>query len=94
MSAAFAVCIAGTFIGIGINTEYELAYVARYEVQKETIEMSLNSEALSGMERIELVNKAVELNGEMAERKAMYDRWHYVTFDDSIYDGIEFIKFK
>lgn len=89
-----AVWIAGIFIGIGLNTEYERTYIAKYEVQKSTIEMSLDSDALSGMERVQLVNKAVELNGEMAERKAMYERWHYVTYDNSLYDNVELIKFE
>ena len=89
-----AACIAGTFIGIGINTECEREYVARYKIQKETIEMSLDCEDLSGMERVQLVNKAVEINGEMAERKARYERWHHVTYDDTLYDNIDFIRFK
>lgn len=86
--------VVGIFAGIAINTECERIYVARYKVQKETIETSLHSDALSGMERIELVNKAVELNGELAEKKTRFDMWHYVYFDNSLYDDIDFIEFK
>ena len=88
------VTITGTFIGILINTEYERGYVNRYKAQKATIEMSLECEELSGLERIELVNKAVELNGEFAERKTQYDRWDYVCYDNSLYDGLDIINLK
>ena len=81
------------FAGIGIVTEYEKQYVAKYEIQKETIERSLESDILSGWERAELVNKAVELNGELAERKFKFNKWHYVFYDNSIYDNVDFITF-
>ena len=62
--------------------------------QKETIEQSLESEALSGAERVQLVNKAVDINGELAERKTKYSMWYNVYFDNHIYDEVEFIEFK
>lgn len=85
--------IGSIFIGIGINTENEKIYVKKYLAQKETIEMSLESEELSGLERIELVKKATGLNGELAEKKAMFELWHFVTYDNTIYDNVEFIDF-
>ncbi len=80
-------------VGIGLVTEDERIFVSKYEMQKTTIETSLNSDVVSGLERIELVNKAVELNGELAERKARCDRWHHILYDNHIYDNVEFIKF-
>jgi hypothetical protein len=65
--------------------------VAKYEAQKATIEQSLDSDVLSGLERIELVNEAAELNGELAERKAQSERWHVVYYEDGIYDNVESI---
>lgn len=88
-----AIFLISIFIGIGVVTEYEEQYIAKYEIQKETIERSLESDTLSGLERVELVNKAVELNGELAERKFTFNKWHYITYDGSIYDNVEFITF-
>lgn len=91
ISLIIAICvwIGSTFIGIGIYTEEERLFIAKFEAQKQTIEMSLDNENLSGLERIELVKQAAELNGEMAERKAKLQVWHYVTYNNSMYDNIE-----
>lgn len=80
--------VAFVFMGIGIDTEGERVYVAQYEAQKATIEESLKSDVLTGLERIELVKVATELNGEMARRKANFGRWDHVYYDNSIYDGV------
>lgn len=83
------VFIASIFIGIGFNTEDSKIWSAKFEAQKTTIEQSLDSDVLSGLERIELVNKASELNGELAERKATSELWHYVYYDKDVYKDIE-----
>lgn len=84
--------IAFIFVGIGITTEEEKVYVQKYLAQKQTIEMSLENEELTGLERIELVKQATELNGELAERKARFQLWHFVVYDNTIYDNVELIK--
>ena len=90
---AFLVVWAGAvFIGIGINTQEEKVYVQKYLAQKQTIEMSLENEELTGFERIELVKQATELNGEIAERKARFQLWHFVVYDNTIYDNVELVK--
>lgn len=90
---AFLVVWAGAvFIGIGINTQEEKVYVQKYLAQKQTIEMSLENEELTGLERIELVKQATELNGEISERKARFQLWHFVVYDNTIYDNVELIK--
>lgn len=86
--------VAGIFIGIGINTENARVYVAKYLAQKQTIEMSLASEELTGLERVQLVTKATELNGEFSEKKARFNLWHFVVYDNTIYDGVELIDLK
>lgn len=82
-----------TCAGIGLATEHEKIWVEKYEAQKQTIEMSLESDELSGYERIQLVTKATELNGELAEKKASFDLWHTVYYDNTIYDNVEPINF-
>lgn len=91
---SICVLIAAVFIGIGLTTHGDMVYVEKYTIEKETLESSIHSELLSGAERVSLVNKAIELNGELAERKANFSKWYYVTYDKSIYDDVEFIKFK
>lgn len=86
--------VCSIFIGIGIVTENEKVYVQKYLAQKQTIEMSLESEELTGLERVQLVTKATELNGEFAEKKARFNLWHFVVYDNTIYDGVELIDLK
>lgn len=87
--------IAFIFAGVGINTEDHKLWLAEYEAQKYTIEASIDSETLSGLERIELVSKAAELNGDLAYRKEAIKLWHHVIYGDkSIYDDVEMIQIK
>ncbi len=86
--------VGGTFAGIAINDERQKLFIVQYEAQKEVIESSLESEVLTGFERVELVKQASELNGELATRKAKYDIWHYVTYEDGLYDNVEPIRLK
>lgn len=86
-----AVWIGSIFIGIDINTKDAKTFIASYEAEKFTIEQSLNADALTGFERIELVKRASELNGELAARKEKSTFWHWVYFEKGIYDNIEFI---
>ena len=80
------------FIGIGMCDNEERVYVQGYLAQKQAIEQSLVSQDITGFERVELVNKVAELNGELAMKKASYELWHHVHYDYSIYDGVEFIS--
>lgn len=91
VAVVFVACI---FIFIGTNTEDAKIWSANFEAQKITIEQSLESDVLSGLERIELVNKAAELNGELAERQAKADLWHVVYYADDVYEGLEPIGMK
>lgn len=85
--------LVAVFVGIAINTESETIFIDKYIAQKTTIEQSLESTSISDMERIELVNKAVDLNGELASHKSRYERWHHVTYDRTMYNDVEFIVF-
>lgn len=87
------VSIGVTFVGIGICQRDEYEFVAEYEAQKATIEQSLECEELTGFERFELVKQATELNRELAERKTKFNYWDHVYFDNTIYDGVEPIRF-
>jgi hypothetical protein len=69
---AIAIWIGAVFIGIGIYTEDERLFIARFEAQKQTIEMSLDNENLSGFERVELVSKQVNLTERWQNAKQNY----------------------
>lgn len=84
--------IGSVFIGIGLNTREERIWVQKYLIEKETIEKSLDNDKLTGYERVQLVNKATELNGELAEKKTRFGLWDFVVYDNTIYDNVEFIK--
>ena len=89
---SIGVWIGFIFIGIQINTNSEKAYLQKYLIQKETIEMSLENDNLSGFERVELVKQATELNGKLAEKKAYIKYWYSGVNDNTIYDNVEFIN--
>lgn len=90
---SIAIFVGSIFIGIGLNTESERIYVKKYLAQKETIEASFEVE-LSGLERLEIVKQVTELNAEFTERKANFELWYFVVYDNTIYDGVELIKIK
>lgn len=82
-----------TFIGIGINTRSAKAYVAEFEARKAIIESSLENENLGGLERVELVDSAATLNGELAKRQSLARSWDYVYYESDIYENVEYISF-
>lgn len=90
---AVAVLVGGIFLGIELTTGEARAFVASFKAEKTTIEYSINNDALSGLERVELVKLACELNGELAARKEKSTFWHWVYFEKGIYDNVEFIDF-
>lgn len=77
------------FIGIGcvaliltvmgslyIRVEMSRQWAVGYRAQKATIESSLQSDLLSGYERVALVQQAAECNQELAERQYKASRWY------------------
>lgn len=73
-----------------VGTEKERLYVVEYCAQKEVIEASLENENLTGIERIQLVQQAAELNGEFARKKETYSKWYFIVWGHKdLYDGIE-----
>lgn len=93
LAVIFGITIVATacsvLVGIGLTTEYERVYVEKFNAQKETIEQSIASESMTGYERATIVSNVSEINAELAERKARYNRWYFVCYDDSIYDNVE-----
>ena len=59
-----------------IRVEMSRQWAVGYRAQKETIESSLQSELLSGYERVALVQQATECNQELAERQYKASQWY------------------
>ena len=59
-----------------IRVEMSRQWAVGYRAQKATIESSLQSDLLSGYERVALVQQATECNQELAERQYKASRWY------------------
>ena len=63
------------------NVETSRQWATGYNASKTTIEDSLQSDLLTGYERMALVQQAAEYNQELAERQYKASRWY--GFDES-----------
>lgn len=70
---AFILTVMGSFY---VNVEMSRQWAVGYRAQKATIESSLQSDLLSGYERVALVQQATECNQELAERQYKASRWY------------------
>ena len=59
-----------------IRVEMSRQWAVGYRAQKATIESSLQSDLLSGYERVALVQQAAECNQELAERQYKASQWY------------------
>ena len=59
-----------------IRVEMSQQWAVGYRAQKATIESSLQSDLLSGYERVALVQQAAECNQELAERQYKASQWY------------------
>lgn len=70
---AFILTVMGSlYIRVEMSRQWAVGYLA----QKATIESSLQSDLLSGYERVALVQQATECNQELAERQYNASRWY------------------
>ena len=71
-----SVCIVvGGKVGAQIKNAAIKEYVASFQAVKATYEMSLSSETLSGLERIAILDTAIEKNSALAAKQASIDMW-------------------
>lgn len=61
-------------------------WVVSYQAAKTTIESSLENEVLSGLERLDLVKQAVELNKELAANQYAAGQWYGFYIPDSVHE--------
>lgn len=70
------VFILAVIVTLYMRVEMSRQWAVGYRAQKETIESSLQSDLLSGYERVALVQQAAECNQELAERQYKASRWY------------------
>lgn len=60
------------------------AWTQKYISQKQLIEESLDNEKLSGLERVELVKQANELNAGLIDKQFLCVKWYSFAMDDKV----------
>lgn len=70
---AFILTVMGSLY---VRVEMSRQWAVGYRAQKATIESSLQSDLLSGYERVALVQQATECNQELAERQYKASQWY------------------
>lgn len=74
----------GGFAGFYIEKQSNSKYVESYIATKQTIEVSLSSEVLTGLERVQLVEQAVTANAELASEKYTASKWYGFACDKRV----------
>lgn len=67
-------------------------YVERYEVTKETIEKSIASDKISSMERLQLVQNAIDENKHLTQQQFDCQQWYGFLIDKDVLE-LETIDF-
>ena len=80
------------FIGARVHIRMFERDVKQFESAKATYSESIKSEDVSGLERIEIVNKITEENKTLARLKYDATKWYYFYLPDNIVDNLEPIK--
>lgn len=73
IAGGVVICIAVLILVPAATVNYDInlykSWTKEYEVQKETIESSMKSEKVGGLERIKLLEIANELNAELVQKQ-------------------------
>lgn len=80
------------FIGARIHIRKFENDIKQFESAKATYSEAIKSNDISGMERIEIVNKITEENKTLARLKYDATKWYYFYLPDNLVDNLEPIK--
>ena len=89
--AALVVCLS-VFIGARIHIRMFESRIKEFESAKATYSEAIKSADISGLERIEIVNKITEENKTLARLKYDVTKWYYFYLPDNLVDNLEPIK--
>ena len=91
VTAVVVLCLT-TFIGARIHIRMFEGDVRQFETAKATYSEAIKSEDITGLERIEIVNKITEENKALARLKYDATKWYYFYLPDNLVDNLEPIK--
>lgn len=80
------------FIGARVHIRMFERDVKQFESAKATYSESIKSTDVSGLERIEIINKITEENKTLARLKYDATKWYYFYLPDNLVDNLEPIK--
>lgn len=89
--AVVVLCLS-TFIGARIHIRMFEGDVRQFESAKATYSEAIKSNDISGLERIEIVNRIAEENKTLARLKYDATKWYYFYLPDNLVDNLEPIK--
>lgn len=93
---AFTICTAVLILMPLATVNYDVncykSWTKEYQIQKETIESSIKSEKISGLERVRLLEMASQLNKELVQNQYRCQQWYGFTGDKEVLD-LKPIKF-
>lgn len=89
--AVLVLCLS-TFIGVRVHIRMFESDVRQFETAKSTYSEAIKSGDISGLERIEIVNKITEENKTLARLKYDTTKWYYFYLPDNLVDNLEPIK--
>ena len=81
-----------TFVGARIHIRRFENDIKQFESAKMTYSEAIKSEDISGLERIEIVNKITEENKTLAKLKYDATKWYDFYLPDDLVDNLEPIK--
>lgn len=87
----FTICLS-MFIGARVHARTFELDIAKFEMAKETYSGAIKNKDISGLERIEIVNKIVEENKKLARLKHDASKWYYFYLPDDLVENLELIK--
>ena len=90
---AVAVLCLSMFIGARMHVRAFENDIRQFESAKATYSEAIKSDDISGLERIEIVNKITEENKTLAKLKYDATKWYYFYLPDNLVDNLEPIKF-
>ena len=82
------------FIGARVHIRMFERDVRQFESAKATYSEAIKSEDITGLERIEIVNKITEENKTLARLKYDATKWYYFYLPDNLVDNLEPIKLR
>lgn len=80
------------FVGARIHIRMFEGDIKQFESAKATYSEAIKSENISGLERIEIVNRITEENKALARLKYEATKWYYFYLPDNLVDNLEPIK--